>query len=84
MKWLKRAYLSENYLENTQEVVQNLPSIVVTLDASDNYVGQINETTFIKFDQLDTLNLRRTSLWNFDIKVLNSSKNSLKELNYIT
>lgn len=70
---LDRLNISGNDLNNTHEIFRNLNSSVRILDVSDNDVGTIDENTFGKLNNLETLILKRTNLTNFDMKMKNSS-----------
>lgn len=71
--------ISGNNLENTQEIIRQLHPNIWKLDLSENYVGNIDETTFSRFKELRVLNLKRTNLSNFNINYVRHMKD-LKEL----
>lgn len=52
----------ENQLKNTPEIIQYLKSSITNLMLTDNYVGEINTTTFEKLVNLEKLHLGNTSL----------------------
>lgn len=54
--------ISGNCLQNVPEVIELLGSSIETLDLSSNFVGNLSENSFNKFDNLKHLNLRNTNL----------------------
>lgn len=73
-----------------KSIALHVPS-VGSLDLSSNFVGQINTTTFERFNNLQYLNLSNSNLTNFDFKsfyhqrklrVLDISYNRIKKINF--
>lgn len=80
-----------NQLENTQEIVKYLKSSVKVLDVSDNFVGQIQSTTFERLTNLFMLKLSNTNLSIIDsdpfekakdLTILDVSHNDLGMVNF--
>lgn len=81
---------AENNMENAYELIQYLPSNLLCLDLSQNFVGQLNASTFQKLNQLWSLQLSGTNLSEFQcdpfeqlmvLRNLDISNNNLKRLN---
>lgn len=91
MKNLYAFIVSNAHLDNIPEILQALPSKLMILDLSFNYVGRVNNTTFQRFTNLVSLNLSHTNLSNFgfqtfyhqtNLEYFNLSFNGLIRLNF--
>lgn len=92
LKNLRGLFIGGNAnLENIPEILGNLESISL-LDLSENYIGQMDVDTFGRLRLID-LNLRRTNLTDFNMKILSESsflyrldisENHLKNANFLT
>lgn len=82
-----------NYMQNTSDLIHHLTSRTIhDLDLSDNFVGRLNQTTFIRFTGLQILKLRNTQTSisdNFNpfeqlqqIRHLDISHNNLDGVNF--
>lgn len=87
---LKLFNAAENNMENAYELIQYLPSNLLCLDLSRNFVGQLNASTFQKLSQLWSLQLSGTNLSELQsdpfeqlmvLRNLDISNNNLKRLN---
>lgn len=84
--------VSQNALANTPEMIDYLQSDIERIDVSGNFLGELNEDTFQRFDSLKSLKLSDTALYlsnDFNpfrsltkLTVLDISHNSLDTLNY--
>lgn len=90
---LRRFNITGNHIANTIELIQQMKyaSVNLKLAASDNYVGEINETTFGRWNKVDELHLSNTNLSIVDFKpfagmssleVLDISYNNLSRVNF--
>lgn len=79
------------HLQNTAEIIQSLPTTVIRLDLSHNYLGALNASTFQRFTNLQHLNLSHTHLSNFGfntfyhqtkLRSLDISYNTLKTVDF--
>lgn len=59
---LREFKASGNQIQNTQGIIANLRESIKWLDLADSFVGEINATTFQRFENLTTLKLSNTSL----------------------
>lgn len=91
LKQLKYLNVSGCGIQNMNEVIANLDSPLLTLDASHNFIGKLNQSTFIKLKSLKYLHLKATNLSNIqystfhhqqNIKTLDISYNDLKTINF--
>lgn len=94
LKTFTRLYdlkLMNNELNNTPEIIRNLPQHLSTLDLSNNFIGELNETTFENFTNLRWLSLENTNLKisNFNpfkrlrsLSLLYISYNNLENVNF--
>lgn len=83
--------LSGNKFQSFMKTIALLVPSIESLDLSSNFVGQINTTTFERFNNLQYLNLSYSNLTNFGfqsfyhqrkLKVLDISYNRLKKINF--
>ncbi|XP_055303224.1 protein artichoke-like [Sitodiplosis mosellana] len=88
---LSKFLASDNNLENGGNLIQNLPSALVELDMSGNYVGEITANMFFTLRELQFLHLSRTNLTSFTFGAieyltklywLDISKNGLRKVNF--
>lgn len=83
--------ISKNNVENVTDVIKQLSSQLRILDVSDSTVGMLNIHTFAKFDHLEHLSLRNTSLSNIQygtfhnqqkLLFMDLSDNDLKKIDF--
>lgn len=83
--------VSVNKIENIPEIFNWLSKSLKLLDVSNSYVGKLNISTFAKFENLEQLVLRNTSLSNIQygtfhhqkkLRLLDISLNNLKKINF--
>lgn len=60
--WLREFKISGNQIRNVQEIIASLKDSIKWLDLSDNFVGNVNASTFQRLENLTTLKLSNTSL----------------------
>lgn len=84
-----------NSFGNVTDLLPYFSELITNLDFSGNFVGQLNQTTFDRFDRLITLSLSDTMLvcdfdvamiknQNYRIKTLDISYNNLKHLTNVS
>lgn len=83
--------VSNNQFENTSAILGGANTKLETIDMSNSYVGELNESTFKTFVNLRKLILSRTNLSNFQfatfyhqrkLEVLDISYNALNEVDF--
>lgn len=83
--------VSRNRIENIPEILNRFGRTLKFLDLTDNFVGKLNVSTFMKMDNLEELVLRNTSLSNIqhgtfhhqkNLRLLDISFNKLKKINF--
>lgn len=57
--------------ENIHDILPLISATVWTLDLSDNYIGELNQTILERFRTLQELRLKNTKLSRFDVNALN-------------
>lgn len=62
-------------IQNTHDVLKLLPSSILKIDLSGNFVGEVNSSTFSKFPKLIYLILSRSNLSNFDFATIEHHDN---------
>lgn len=84
--------VSKNNVDNVPEILRHLGSQLRILDVSDSTVGKFNVSTLDKFDNLEHLSLRNTSLSNIQygtfhhqqkLRYLDLSNNDLEKINFV-
>lgn len=72
---LERLDFSKNQLENLPEILEHLnPEKIYHINLNDNFMGELNETTFAKFAHLTGLYLSNTGLSLRNLKPFESLK----------
>lgn len=88
---IRHLNLSSGQSSNITPIIQAASTKLETLDLSNNFVGQLNTSTFAKFTNLKTLNLSRTNLTNFQyatfyhqrsLQMLDISYNNLNKIDF--
>lgn len=83
--------VTNNHIENIPVVLQKLGSALQVLDVSHNFVGKLTINTFAKFENLERLGLRATTLSNIqfgtfqrkqNLRFLDIGFNDLDNLNF--
>ncbi|KAG4072601.1 hypothetical protein HA402_004690 [Bradysia odoriphaga] len=83
--------VSQNQIKNVPEIFNRLGKALKFLDVTDNFVGRLNVSTFMKMENLEKLVLRNTSLSNIqygtfhyqrNLKLLDISFNNFKTLKF--
>lgn len=91
LKKMKYLNASGCRIQNMYEIIVNLDSPIKTLDASFNFIGKLNHSTFAKLNNLEQLILKSTNLSNIqystfhhqrNLKTLDISYNNLKKVNF--
>lgn len=88
---IRHLNLSSNHLENLLEIVHASSSLLETLDLSNNFLGDLNESTFETFINLKHLSLKHTNMTNLkletfyhqnNLEVLDISYNNLNKVDF--
>ncbi|XP_037024759.1 chaoptin-like [Bradysia coprophila] len=83
--------VSQNKIENVPQIFNRLGKALKFLDVTNNFVGKLNVSTFMKMENLEKLVLRNTSLSNIQygtfhyqkhLKLLDISFNNFKTLKF--
>lgn len=75
--FLKLRYLncSNSHMKNLSVILQETSTQIETLDLSNTFVGELNESTFQRFVNLKKLNLSRTNLSNLQFATFYHQRN---------
>lgn len=83
--------VSQSRISNINELIRNLSSSLQSFDASFNFIGKLNHSTFDKLENLIHLSLQSTNLKNIQfatfhrqrkLKTLDISYNDLNKINF--
>lgn len=83
--------IAENYIENISDIVEHLNPSIETMVLSGNSLGEIQSSTFEKFNNLRELQLRNMNITSFNVDpfellkslvALDLSKNDLSNFNF--